>query len=225
MKIKKIWLIVFGMVLFWGVVPFSFSQEKKQEIIISWSAENFVPLNFLGKIIPSTGSKINIAVILIQNNKLIDLSKEKIYWYVNNELVSNEVGKTQMSFIAPIGRVLEVKTEIPNLGLIKTIEIPITKPRVVINAPFPKNEILNDYVEIPALVYFFNPKNNDLDYLSVVWQINGRSAVPSFNDQFLLKTKINSENNMPIIIEVGVQNNENQFEHALSKKELMFKKQ
>lgn len=199
----------------------SFAQQTQNDIIISWQAYNFVPYFFRGKILPTTGSSVYASVDLIQNNKLVNLSKSKIYWYLNNELISNSVGAQKINFIAPSSNV-NLRVELPDFGLLKTITIPVVKPKIVINAPFPQKEIKTNYFELNAMPYFFNIPNNDLDFLDVVWKINGRLQKPSAESLFKIKVNITDEFVKDLIVEVSAQNTENPIEWAYKKVNLMF---
>lgn len=202
------------------------AQQTESDLIISWQASSFVPYYFGGKILPTVGSDILAAIDLIQNNKLVDLSKTKIYWYVNNELISNSVGVQKITFVAPppANSRIDLKVELPDLGILKTIEIPVVKPKLVLDVPFPKKEIKTNYFELVAYPYFFNLTNNDLDYLSIVWLINGRVGKPSAEDPSKIKINITDENISDLTIEAFAQNTELPQENASKKVDLVFVK-
>lgn len=226
LKLKIIFIIIF---IFFGYsFIFAKNNETNNNIIISWETSNFVPHFFKGKILPSPGSMINISLELIQNNKLVDLSNKKIYWYVNNELINNIKGNKKINFLAPNNTKVDVRVELPELNILKTIEIPITKPKVVINAPFPKKQTYFNNFDLVVYPYFFNIPNNfetleTLDeYLLPEWQINGLPATPYSYDPFKINIQVIGENSTNITIESGILNLINNSEVATSKLELKF---
>ncbi|MCS6789158.1 MAG: hypothetical protein NZ484_01140 [Patescibacteria group bacterium] len=220
-KLKIVFIIIF---IFFGYNFILAQNNKADNIIISWQTSNFVPNFFRGKILPSPGSMINVSLELVQNNKLVDLSNTKIYWYVNNELISNIKGNKKINFLAPNDTKVDIRVELPELNILKTIEIPITKPKIVINAPFPKKQVYSNNFDLVAYPYFFNIPNNfeTNEYLFPEWQINRSPATPYSYDPFKINIQVIGENSTSIIIESKVSNLINNSEVATSKLELKF---
>jgi hypothetical protein len=211
--------IIIILILIFGLKNITFAQTNSEELIISWKVNNFTPYEFVGKKLASPGSNISVSFDFIKNNKIVDLSKSKIYWYVNDELVSNSRGIKQINFIAPnqIGVPVDVRVELPDYAVLKTIEIPIVKPKIVIDVPFPKKEIYQNNFEVNLLPYFFNLTANLTEegpaaFLNVNWQINGNPAKPANEDPFKLKISVNSNQKTDINIKAFVQNVLNQLE-------------
>jgi len=211
--------IIIILILIFGLKNITFAQTNSEELIISWKVNNFTPYEFTGKKLASPGSNISVSFDFIKNNKIVDLSKSKIYWYINDKLVSNSRGVKQINFIAPnqIGVPLDVRVELPDYAVLKTIEIPIVKPKIVIDAPFPKKEIYQNNFEVNLLPYFFNLTANLTEegpaaFLNVNWQINGNPAKPANEDPFKLKISVNSNQKTDINIKAFVQNVLNQLE-------------
>jgi hypothetical protein len=189
-----------------------FAQTTNQDILISWEAKNLVPFWFKGKILPSAGSIINIAFEYIKNNKIVDISKQKVYWYIDGNLIQSGIGIKKINIVAPKEK-FDLRVELPDLNVLKTIEIPVAEPMVIVDAPFPKKTITSNYFEVRALPYFFNIENNDWDYFDVLWQINDKNAIPSQEDRF--KLKIETDNNVSNInIKAFLLNTLNTFEAA-----------
>jgi len=204
--------IIIILILIFGLKNITFAQTNSEELIISWKVNNFTPYEFVGKKLASPGSNISVSFDFIKNNKIVDLSKSKIYWYVNDELVSNSSGVKQINFIAPnqIGVPVDVRIELPDYAVLKTIEIPIVKPKIVIDAPFPKKEVYQNNFEVNLLPYFFNlPKSLEEDptvFLNVNWQINRNPAKPANEDPFKLKIFVNSNEKTNINIKAFINN-------------------
>jgi hypothetical protein len=222
-KILIVFLMFFSLM---QLHPVFAQNSPRNDLLISWEASGFSPPNFKGKVLPSPGSIIKIGFEFVRDGKIIDLSKNKIYWYINNDLFSNSLGIKQISIITPNspGSNIDIRIELPDFNVLKTIEIPIVKPKIVIDAPFPNKEVQSNNFEVYALPYFFNPKNNDLDYLDINWFINGVLAKPAKDDLFKLKTKIVGDSPTDITIGVYAQNTENQLEKAGDEINLKFTK-
>ena len=92
---------------------------------------------------PSAGSNIEISFNLIDGGKIVDLSKTKVRWYINDELTVNEesgLGIKTLKFKAPQEVVGEIEIKIVVIGYKETeiekfITIPIEKVEVVIDSP------------------------------------------------------------------------------------------
>lgn len=222
----KILILIFFIFL---ISNFGFSQEIDNSIIISWQTSNFVPVNYKGKVLPSPGSIIIVNLEFFQNGKIVNLDKEKIYWYVNNELISNTKGVTQINFMAPNNKYVDIRVNLPEFNIIKTIEIPITKPRLIIDAPFPKKEIYNNNLSIKAIPYFFNINTNSLDYLDnnpsdldIKWKINGKPAIADNADPFKINIEIKGNDSTNLLITATAQNINNILEFAKNEVDLKF---
>lgn len=221
-RFKKLILII-SFIFF--INNFAFSQTSSDyNLIISWEALNFVPVDFKGKILPSPGSTVIVAIEFLQNNKIVDLSKEKIYWYINGELVSNTLGNKQISFYAPDNNIVDVRVDLPKFDITKTIEIPIIEPKLVIKAPFPNKEVNINNFELDAMPYFFNLESSDLETLDFQWSINSEPATPYNNDPSKINIEIKGDQPLNLLVEVVAKNIKNQFEFAEDRINLNFKK-
>ncbi len=226
---KKIILFILILIINFALINYSFAQNNSSNlggesnfILITWEAKNFVPYNFNGKIMPTPGSPISISFEYIKNNKVVDLSKEEIYWYINGNLFSNTPGTKKINVVAP-SQNFDVRVELPNVQIFKTIEIPVVKPLIVIDAPFPQRTVKSDYFEVNLLPYFFNIPNNDLDYFYSEWKINGNKAVANKENPLNLKIKLENKNLEKINISVFGANNLNSSESATKEINILIK--
>ncbi len=176
------------------------------QFMVSWQAENYVPSWYQGKIFPTQGSRINVGFELMDNGKIIDLSKNKVRWYVNDKLVKNEnngLGIKFYSFIVAdyAGEDAEIKIAVlPCAGgcvgyknneiLYKIIKIPVVSPEAVIDAPYKERRISVGENRFFAYPFFFNVKNPD--NFSFSWLINGREAEAEDKEPGALNLKIDS---------------------------------
>lgn len=177
--------LVISLVL--GGYSLSFAQEQTQErtadpqMILTWQAQSYVPAGFQGKVLPTAKSPIVASVSLIDaaSGRLIDLSEQKIYWYLNGNFFKGDRGLQQVSFRAPdiIPATTKLRAQLPDFEgsvIVKTAEIPIVSPEAVIEAPFPHNKFSTSVISLQSNLYFWDVVSPaDLDYS---WSINGEIA-------------------------------------------------
>ena len=166
------------LILLFGFLPYAKAQAVPQ-FLVSWQANSYVPVWYQGKIFPVKGSLVNISFELIDNGKIADLSKTKVRWYLNDNLVLNEnngLGIKQYSFNTTnySGQDIEVRIALFDYKggsqIDKIIRIPVVSPEVVIDAPYEKNLIGAGKNLFIAYPFFFNI--GDLSKLSFEWTAN-----------------------------------------------------
>lgn len=152
------------------------------QFLISWSAQNYVPSWYSGKILPSKGTPVFVSFELIDNGKIVNLSKEKIRWYLNDKMMLNEdsgLGVKSFYFINNnyYNQDIEIRISLPdykNQPLNKIISIPVVSSDVAIDASYPNRQINTGKNEINAYPFFFNV--SDIGGLSFDWEIDNGSA-------------------------------------------------
>lgn len=220
------------------IFPFSFFLfplyvfGASPQFLVSWRAQNYVPSWYQGKILPINGTPIEISFELIDNTKLVDLSKTKIRWYVNDKLIKNEengLGIKSLKFTIPdySGNDTEVRITIVGYRgsdtLDQIIRIPVVGPEVVINAPYPDAKISVGSSIFQAMPFFFNIKNRD--NLTIEWSANGQKAESASGDPWELKLNIDSHtpSGFAVRLSATVQNILNQLETATRSIQLQIK--
>lgn len=164
-------------------LSFAFFAEAQAapEFLSSWLAQSFVPSGYQGKIFPSNGTKIESRFELVENGKIIDLSKTPVRWYINDELMANEInglGIKTFSFVNLSkygGNDIEIRISIPDYkgqSLDKFFVVPVKFPEVVIVSDYFERKILKGVNYFYAQPFFFNSSKN----LSFFWMMNGRSV-------------------------------------------------
>ncbi len=153
------------------------------QFLVSWQADSYAPAWYQGKIFPTKDSQVDVSFELVDNGKPADLSKTAIRWYINDKLVKNEkdgLGIKYLKFIAADypGQKTEIRISIPsykNFGpLDKIISIPIVKPEAVINAVYPKGEIIAGQSVFEAIPFFFSAKN--LNQIFYRWFVDNKEV-------------------------------------------------
>ncbi len=168
-----------GLFLLFGVTHVS---AATPQFLITWKATgSYVPPGYHGKALPTYGSSITASLEIIANGKLVDLSGQTIYWYLNNTdtLLGGGVG-AQSSTFPPLGTPPNITTlmvELPYYPtgfLIHTIAIPMVQPQVVVDAPYPSGQFSSNPVSATAIPYFFNITSPS--GLSYAWSVNDQSG-------------------------------------------------
>ncbi|MBI5079201.1 hypothetical protein HZB06_00795 [Candidatus Wolfebacteria bacterium] len=179
--------------------------QTAPQFFVSWQADSYSPSWYQGKIFPTQGNRIKAGFELTENGKIIDLSKNRVRWYVNDELVKNEdngLGIKSFSFVVSdyAGEDIEVKIAVLpcdracagyNKGeiLYKIIKIPVVSPEAVMDAPYKERQISTGENKFFAYPFFFSVKN--LDKLSFSWLINGQEAKGGDKESDILNLNIN----------------------------------
>jgi hypothetical protein len=150
------------------------------QFLITWKTTgSYIPPNYQGKALPTYGSEITASLVLVSNGKVVDLSGQTIYWYLNSTLLGGGVGAQSITF-PPLGEppnTMTLEIDIPDYSsgyLIHTINIPMVQSETVIDAPYPAGQFSSNPVTVTAIPYFFNiasPSN-----LSYAWSVNGQSG-------------------------------------------------
>ena len=213
LKNKTLFLFLLSTVYFL-ISTFGVNAQTNSQVLITWQAQNFVPAEYPGKILPSPGTNIKLGLEVIKENKLQDLSKINIRWYLDGKLLTQGLGLKETNFFVNKGAtyshfvraVIIDKQEISG-----TADIPIINPRVVIESPSPdSNSIPLGKNIFQALPYFFNTAN--LQELIFNWSVNNQT-IKGTN---LLELEITSPIplNQNLNIKVTAQNLNNDLEFA-----------
>lgn len=193
--------------------------QAEPTFLVTWKTATYTPPYFTGKVLAGAGSPLMIAFEIIENGKLVDLSRQTIYWYLDNNFVKGGQGVQNISFIADknaAGGSHAIRIQLPDFRgdlLIKTIEVPVVQPEVVIEAPFPEKKISTSKVKLFGRPYFFNVKTPSK--LNFSWKAAGEPAETSGGPESLdLTLGQNIPNGTTIPVALSINNPENIFEAA-----------
>ncbi|MBI5079469.1 hypothetical protein HZB06_02245 [Candidatus Wolfebacteria bacterium] len=204
--------------------PLASLAESGPQFLASWKADSYVPSWYGGKTLPSAGSNIRVSFELIDNNKIADLSRIVVRWYVDDDLISNEdegLGIKSVKIRAPIATGDDIKVRIAVVGykdiaeLNKIVNIPVGEPEAIIDFPRYNNSAVNRSGNIfRAMPFFFNLKNSN--GLSVNWLANDRNAKESGKDPWRLDLTVDDQtpSGFEISLEATIQNVSNQLDYA-----------
>lgn len=215
--ISKIFLFVVFITVFYCTT----AAQEKNEIILTWQANNFFPSSYLGKALTTQYSPVSVAVELISAGKLTDLSKYQISWYLDGKYLSRGDGLKESVFLAKKtkGETHVVRVEIKNGNSILTesVSVPVFAHTLVLESPYPKNIIKpNTQISLKAMPYFFNLDTfNDLSFF---WQVNGEKESSGTNNALILNIGAPTNKDDSVLEIVGsTQNIKNPMEFAKQK--------
>ena len=167
------------------------SAAPEPELIITWKASTYVPADYRGKIIPTSRSNVVAAVELLDSGTLVNISKQTIYWYLDDEFLSGGAGGQSVRLLTGNvpGGTHTLRAQIPNYKnrtLVKSVEIPISSPEAVIEAPIAGNFLSAPQLTVRGLPYFFNVRRPE--QLLFSWSVNGQAPPNAENSQELAVT-------------------------------------
>lgn len=183
--------------------------QTRPQPLVTWSSNSYVPPGFLGKALPSPGSVVRAALMVIEASAVVDISQKEIKWYLDGEEFKTGVGLQQIEFTAPNmpGEFLKVRAQIANLNsetISKTVEIPIARPEAVISTHFPGNDFSSTNLKLRARAFFFNIQ--DQSFLSFSWKVNRQDPNPSNDPSELTLSLPGVKNGYKVQINLKIDN-------------------
>ncbi|MDP3052725.1 MAG: hypothetical protein Q8N22_02065 [bacterium] len=194
----------------------SATAQTASQVLITWQAQSFVPAEYQGKILPASGTNIKLGLELVITNKIQDLSKADIFWYLDGKLLGRGQGLKQINFTATKGATnshfVRAAVNYNQQEYDGTADIPIANPKIVIQTPSPANNSIplgkkNDFQAIP---YFFNI--NNLGELLFTWLVNGQTFANKGDNLLGLTLTPPIPSNQNINIKITAQNLKNDLE-------------
>ena len=220
MRIAQIVTISFLASLVFFLTQTSLAQTQPV-FLTSWKAYNFIPPGFSGKSLPlPRGTTVGVAFEILNDGKIIDVSKNNIKFFVNNQKRAEGIGLRGFRFATFDGQpgqtikmvILNARDEIVYEH---RFTIPTTKPEIVINHPYSLNLIDRGFNYFQALPYFFNIER--IGDLVFNWTVNGAAPADTAENPDIIELDVPSEfsSGGNIAIQATAQNRVNQLEMAL----------
>jgi len=182
------------------------------EIILSWSAVSLVPEGFLGKTLPGPGSSLAISAQVIKDGVPLNMSKQKIAWYLNDFKVEEGVGKTVLRVSAsklPEDKIT-IRAELPDISDAPTNSVVIRteKPKAGMMLRYKTSQDLS----LSAFPFYFNsPSVNNLSY---EWKVNGKKPDGALNPKDLLISVAPGVRSISASLFIKNPEDENQYAHS-----------
>jgi hypothetical protein len=182
----------------------SLSFAAEDRLFIRWKAETFSPSFFSGKGQVSPNATLVLTVAAVSRSKFADLSGKQILWYSNGELVREGVGMESVRFQAPElkGALFEVRVEVPDLGLIETIRIPVVAPEAVLEVPLIDNVMRSTEVTLRVWPFFFVSDPKVFEYR---WLVNGKASNASGDPRTLQISLSGASSNAVLNVQMTIQ--------------------
>mgnify|MGYP001562150461 CR=1 FL=1 len=198
-KAKNLKISIFLLSTFYFLLStFFVDAQTAPQFLITWRSQSYAPSWYQGKVLATRGSWADVSFDLINNGKIVDLSKNKVRWYVNDDLKRNEddgLGIKNFYFgVDNYSRddinIRIVVVDYLDEQIARIITIPLINSEVVIDAPYSGRRLSSGTNMFKAYPYFFNI--DDLSKLSFDWTVNGRPAEGASGSADNLKLNIDN---------------------------------
>jgi len=196
-NLKLIISLVFS---FWLLVVSQTHAQTAPEILASWRAINYVPADYQGKILPSNTSRIEAGFDLIDKNKMADLSKNNISWFLGGNLLNSGIGLKNINFniASNLNQVVRITISgYKENDLDYIFPIPVANPEIIIDTKTSIKTLKNqNYLPLKSYIFearpfFFNVSN--LKELGLKWRLNNRLVEGQAENPEFLKLNLESE--------------------------------
>lgn len=217
MKKTLLSIFIIGSALLFG--GDAVAQRAAPQMLVTWRTDTYVPPEYPGKPLPGKLSPIVVSFELIDNGQVVDLSKETIYWYVDDDLWSNKRGVHSIQVRASdvYGGDMSVRIEIPSYrgrAVIKTVDIPAVAPKAVIESPFSDGLFKDLSLRFKAKPFFFRTPPSSLSY---EWSVNGEPPAGDQNpDELTVALSPDTPPNASLLIQLTIQNPRSSQESAIA---------
>jgi hypothetical protein len=168
--------------------PISLPVDFGPQILLTWKAQNYTPIEYAGKSIPVGNTSVLASMELLDNGKLVDLTDIRVNWYLDGEFFDGGLNKHSILIRLPklpINKIL-IRAEIQNYkesDIVRAVEIQPIRPEVVIESGYPYSFLYSLTHTLKATVYYFNVKNPTS--LVYAWKVNDVAATSNENPSLL----------------------------------------
>ncbi len=175
-----------------GWLAFSSTSASDQQLILTYKDVSFYPSNYQGKAPGVFGSELLISAVGIENSKIIDLSRAKFIWRINDNYTPRTgTGLDRIKISSSKSDndeyIISVTAELNGKQYKGSIKIPTATPKVTIEAITNSREIMpNQKISMKLIPYFFNV--NSLNQVKFYWSLNDETNIVSNNQIFVLDT-------------------------------------
>ena len=201
------------------------ASSPRAEFLVSWRAKSYVPADYQGKILPSSGSSVEIGFDLIDKNKIADLSRYNITWFLGETFLGAGVGLQKLNLTLTDNRTQTVRITIGGYHGEADLEhlflLPVVEPEAVISTRSPLNFVQNQFYLplrnylLEARPFFFNITSPI--QLQFKWRVNGNLVSGEAENPNFLALNLESQGApqlTEITVSLGVSNLLNNLELA-----------
>ncbi len=138
------------------------------ELFITWKAGSYVPAGYAGKALPTAGTPIDFAAILVDGGKAVSLAPYDLNWYAGEDRIVSGKGAATARAAAPATGQdsLEVRVNVGKYAgqpLDAFVTVPVVKPEIVI-----RKKAGGAARGFSAVPYFWNVL--DPDGIAMAWE-------------------------------------------------------
>ncbi|MBU6141790.1 hypothetical protein KGO95_01555 [Patescibacteria group bacterium] len=198
--------------------------QTAPEFMVSWKALDYVPADYIGKTLPTQTTQVEAAFDVIDQGKIVDVSKNMINWYDNNALIAAGIGLKTFKLTPSSTQSDTIRIAVSNYNANGDIStsflVPIVKPEVAVSVPTPTANLYRNRTALapqPYLLearpFFFNATS--LSGLTFSWQVNNTSPTGNPGNPNFLTLDLSSQGTpqeTDITLSAGVTNTGNQLE-------------
>lgn len=209
-KFKKLIWLISPIGLIGLISPIGLFAQTAPEFLVSWRASSYVPADYQGKVLPSSGSRVDIGFDLVDKNKTVDLSRRNITWFLGQNFLRSGVGLKKLSVDLTDNRTQTVRITVGdynNEDLDHVFLLPVAEPEAIISVKTPYETARNQTFLplknhlLEARPFFFNVSS--LGGLQFKWRINGNLVSGEAESPNFLNLDLASEG-APQLTEVNV---------------------
>lgn len=180
--------ILFPALVFLFAFSHSASAQTAPRVVITWEAATLAPAGYEGQRLSTSNSLVTVSMGVISDGKIMDLSDQNVYWYINDSFFRGGIGLDRVLVETPeiTDAIFEIRAELPDSpeGLLKTIRIPVVSPKMVIQSNRPAGQFRQSPLVLGARAFYFNV--SDIGKLAINWEVNGVSPKNTENPSTLV---------------------------------------
>lgn len=164
-----------------------------QAFHITWKSEAYIPPSYRGKALATTRAPITIAFEITDGDRLVDVSRKEIRWFINNTFIQKGIGLQHIRYI-PDNRIDDdfiFRIDIIDFNgevLHYSYTIPTTHPRLVIDAPYTLDSLSVGTYSFVAIPFYFNISR--LSDITFIWDVQGQTTEGSVKNPHILELQV-----------------------------------
>lgn len=168
------------------LIPLGARAEIEGEL--TWSANSYIPPGYMGKALATRNSEITVALIGLNDGRIIDLNG-RVDWFLNNRYFASGNGLTSITFAADEQAAAEYSVratarDLSGAFFVSAITtIPVVRPQAIVAIPYPERKVPDSF-RLVLLPYFFSLVSPTS--LSVEWSVLGQALYNTFSPEIVL---------------------------------------
>jgi len=200
--IRSLSVIFIAIILHTPITNYRLPITKAQalpEIMLTWKADNYVPPDYPGKVLPIGDTRIDVSMEVIDGGRFADVSQLEIRWLINGNTQRTGRGLKSVSFNAnglKVNQVVDV-----TVANYRGVNI---EDRLIIPLATPEVAVAGGPTVFQALPYFFNiarPSDAKYTWTANGFSVSGAGANPNIIDLDLENVPIGAPVNLVVLVQ------------------------